>query len=154
VCSCLRTHLGRSALVASLAALLLSAAGCASRSHAPVFTVSVLNDTQNAVVVRDCDDFCSSSPFALNLSPGASAPVNRTTNQHKYLSIKTSGGDHVGCLDLYFARPEPGTRVPVSGAIPCPPGSGRPWTGIALVAVVLLAGLALAARLHNRPLGG
>jgi len=142
------TPLGRIAALASLAAALLSTAGCAGGSHARVFTVSVLNDTKVGVVVRDCDDFCASSPFALDLAPGASAPVNRTTNQHKYLSIKTSGGDHVGCLDLYFAQPEAGARVPVSSAIPCPAGSGRPWRGIALVAGVLLVGFVLAARLH------
>jgi len=132
---------GKPILLVPLVVVLLSLAGCDDLSRIQVFTVSIVNDTGEAVVVRDCDDFCSSSSFALDLAPGASAPVNRTTNQHKYLSITTKEGAHVGCLDLYFTRAQPGAEIPVSATIPCPSGSDRPWKGIGLVLGALIAGL-------------
>jgi hypothetical protein len=53
-----------------VAASTLTMAACASLSQIPVFTVSIVNDTVNPVVVRDCDDFCSSSTLVFDLQPG------------------------------------------------------------------------------------
>jgi hypothetical protein len=123
--------------VAALAALLLTAGGCANLRNLPVFTVSIVNDTADAVVVRDCSGYCSSSPIALDLQPGASADIHRTTNDHKEFSIRTASGGHVGCLDLFFRTPQPGARLLVSSAVPCKP-SRAVWKTYGLVALVLL----------------
>jgi hypothetical protein len=107
-----------------------------------VFPVSIVNNTSEPVVVRDCDHYCSSSPIRIELQPGASAPINRIAGDHKTFAITTASGGHVGCLDLYFPAPEPGAQVPVSEAKPCT-GHGRPaWQTGGLV-VVLVAVLAL-----------
>jgi len=107
-----------------------------------VFEVSIVNDTAVPVVVRDCDDYCSSSPIKLVLAPGASAPINRTTGEHKTFSITTASGARVGCLDLYYETPQPGARALASHATPC---TGRPrplWQKGGLV-IALIAVLAL-----------
>jgi hypothetical protein len=97
-----------------------------------------VNDTGDAVVVRDCDDYCSSSPIAIHLEPGGSAPINRDTGSHKSFSITTETGAHVGCLDLYFKTAQPGAQVPVSEAAPCT-GHPRPlWVTIGLVALLVM----------------
>jgi hypothetical protein len=112
-------------------------AGCGGPS-AEVFSVSIVNDTHEAVVVRDCDDYCSSSPIALTVQPGDSTPINRIARDHKSFSITTASGGHVGCLDLFFAAPQPGARVPVSEAIACA-GHPRPfWQTAGLVVLVIL----------------
>jgi hypothetical protein len=125
--------------------LLLLMAGCGAFHGIQVFRVSIVNDTAGAVVVRDCDGYCSSSPIATTLEPGESAPINRTAKQHKIFSIVASSGSHVGCLDLYFPEPQSGAQVPVSKATPCRASSGPPWRTIALV--VLGVGLVLVATL-------
>jgi hypothetical protein len=128
-------------LAGPLAAMLLAVGGCRGLRQLQVFTVSILNDTGQAVVLRDCTHFCDSSPIVINLAPGSSAPINRTTNEHKYFSITTPSGAHIGCLDLYFQTPQPGARVPVSHATPCPPGGRPPWETIGLIALALAVGL-------------
>jgi hypothetical protein len=128
----------------------LLVAGCRAVHGIEVFRVSIVNDTGGPVVVRDCDSYCSSSPIAITLEPGASAPINRVAKQHKIFSIATPAGGHVGCLDLYFSAPHPGAQVPVSQATPCRPGSGPPWKTIALIVIgvglVLLAAFAFLRR--------
>jgi hypothetical protein len=109
---------------------------------AEVFAVSIVNDTQMAVVVRDCDDYCSSSPIAITVPPGGSTPINRIAGDHKRFSITTSSGGHIGCLDLYFAAPQPGARVPVSQATACT-GHPRPFWQTAGLVVLLILLLAL-----------
>ena len=116
--------------------------GCGAVHGIEVFPVSIVNDTGAAVVVRDCDGYCSSSPIAITLQPGASTPINRIAENHKTFSITTPSGGHVGCLDLNFASPRPGAQVPVSNAMPCKATSGPPWRTIALG--VLALGLVLA----------
>jgi len=120
-----------------LAASLLALGGCGGLGHVQVFTVSMFNDTGNEVVIRNCDNFCSSSLIVFDLQPGESAEVHRTTNQHKEFSVTTASGGHVGCLDLFFKTAQPGAQVPVSAATRCPSGSGVPWKAIALVVAVL-----------------
>ena len=127
--------------VAAAATLLLTAGGCASLSNLPVFTVSIVNDTANAVVVRDCSGYCSSSPIALDLQPGASADIHRTTNEHKEFSVTTASGGHVGCPDLFFRTPQPGAQLLVSTAGSCSRGSRAPWKTYGLVALALLLGV-------------
>jgi hypothetical protein len=117
-------------------------AGCGTGGSRQVFSVAIVNDTGAPVVVRDCDDYCSSSPIELELVPGASAPINRVATQHKSFSITNSSGEHIGCLDLYYTAPQPGARALVSRAVPC---SGKPrplWQTVGLVAA-LVAVLAL-----------
>jgi hypothetical protein len=133
----------RAALLAVAAAGL---AGCGALRHIQVFQVSIVNDTRQPVVVRDCDHFCSSSPIAFHLEPGASAAVNRTTHQHKSFSITTAAGTHVGCLDLYYPTQAPGAQALVSAAGRCPGGSGQPWKAVAIVLLaVLVAAVAVPA---------
>jgi hypothetical protein len=100
--------------------------------------------------VRDCGGYCSSSPIAITLEPGGTAPINRVAKQHKIFSVATPSGGHLGCLDLYFAAPHPGAQVPVSQATPCRGSSGPPWRTIALlvlgVGVVLVAAVAFLRR--------
>src|SRR5262249_6186750 len=105
--------------LAMLAAALPALAGCGTRGEPHVFSVSIVNDTAGPVVVRDCNDYCSSSPIELHLAPGAGAPINRVATQHKSFSITSSSGDHIGCLDLYYTAPQPGARALVSTAAPC-----------------------------------
>jgi hypothetical protein len=124
-------------VAASAVALVLS--GCLGVSHGHVFQVSIANNTQQPVVVRDCDSFCSSSPIAIVLQPGASTPINRIAHDHKFFSITSTTGDHIGCIDLYFPAPEPGASVDVS-ATPCPSsGASSRWRTIAFIAAALLA---------------
>jgi hypothetical protein len=133
-----------------LLALLL--AGCLDANGIKVFQVSIVNDTQQTVVVRDCDSFCSSSPIAINLQPGASAPINRIAGEHKLFSVTSATGAHIGCLDLYYASPHPGASADVSRATPCPGSSSHRNLGTAgLIAVAVLA-VALAAFLVLRRL--
>lgn len=120
-----------------LGVLPLVLSGCFGESHFVVFQVSIVNDTQQEVVVRDCDSFCSSSPIAISLQPGASTPINRVAGEHKDFAITTASGEHIGCLDLYFPAPAQGASVDVSQAGSCP-GSHARWK-TALVAVVILA---------------
>jgi len=127
-------------------AVLLSLAGCGGPHSLQIFRVSVVNDTSGAVVVRDCDSYCSSSPIAIDLQPGASTVFNRIARDHKIFSITTPSGTHVGCLDLYFATPRPGAQVPISHATPCRTTT-LPWKKIALIVagigLLLLASIAL-----------
>lgn len=116
-----------------------SAAGCGALQGIQVFTVSIVNDTAAPVVVRDCSDFCGSSPLVFNLQPGQSVPIHRTTNQHKYFSVTSPAGGHLGCVDLYFTSPQPDAEVPVSQARQCPGTSSIPWVAIVLGAAALLA---------------
>jgi len=125
----------------SLAGILALLAGCGSLSTIQVFPVSIVNDTTNAFVVRDCDDYCSSSPIAVDLEPGGSTVINRVTGSHKSFSITTASGMHVGCLDLFFEKPEPHAEAPVSEAAACT-GHQRPvWetAGLAAILILLLA---------------
>jgi hypothetical protein len=126
------------------------AGGCAHLSHVRVFRVSIVNDRVAPVVVRDCSGYCSSSPLVFHLQPGASAPVNRVARMHKLFSITTPSGGHLGCVDLYFKTPQPGARVPVSGASACPPGRPR-WrtAGLVFLLLVVLA-LPFTVWLHRR----
>lgn len=137
-----------------LLALLLVLSGCLGLGHGRVFKVSIVNDTSRPVVVRDCDTYCSSSPIAIDLQPGGSTAINRIANDHKFFSITDASGGHVGCLDLYFPKPEPGARFDVSGAFPCPGPQGRPWTdylvGAVLLALALALGLVFARRTRSR----
>jgi hypothetical protein len=125
-------------------------AGCGALHGIKVFQVSIVNDTGGPVVVRDCDSYCFSSPIALTLQPGARTPINRVAKEHKIFSVTTASGGHVGCLDLYFASPQPGAQVAVSQATPCRPSSGPPWRTIGLAALgvglVLLAAFAFLRR--------
>jgi hypothetical protein len=132
-----------SALIALLAALPLMLSGCLQAGHVDIFTVSMVNDTGSSVVLRDCDNYCSSSPLVFDLAPGSSVDVHRITNDHKYFSITTPSGGHLGCLDLYFKVPEPGAHMPVSQAVRCPGGFRLPWKPIGLAGLVLLPLLAL-----------
>jgi hypothetical protein len=117
----------------------LTIAACGNLSQIPVFAVSIVNDTNSPVVVRDCDDFCTSSLLVFDLAPGGAVEINRTTGMHKYFSVTTPAGDHIGCVDLYFKTASPGASVPVSGATACPTGTGVPWAVIAAAVVGLLA---------------
>jgi hypothetical protein len=126
-------------LAAALATFL---AGCGSPSGGKVFPVSIVNDTTESVVVRDCDDYCSSSPIAVTVAPGGGTVMNRIANDHKTFSITTTSGGHVGCLDLYFTAPQPGAQAFVSHAVPCT-GQPRPlWQTVGLV-LLLVGALAL-----------
>jgi hypothetical protein len=124
-----------------LVAAAVIANGCGKLGRTEIFTVSIVDDTGVPVVVRDCSGYCGSSPIALRLQPGGSAPIHRVANDHKYFSITTASGAHAGCLDLYYRTPEPGAQALVSHAIPCPGGSGPPWRTIGLVLLALSAGL-------------
>ena len=117
-----------------------------------MFTVTIVNDTRTAVVVRDCDSYCTSSPLVFDLEPGAGVPINRAAGMHKDFSVTTSAGGRVGCLDLYFRTPQPGARVPVSEAGPCPSASAIPWETVGLVALAVVAALSpiLVLWLHRR----
>jgi hypothetical protein len=121
----------------------LAMGGCLGLNRIQVFTVFIVNDTPSEVVARDCDDFCSSSPIVLDLPPGSSAPIHRTTNMHSYFSITTPSGGHIGCLDLYYTTPAPSASAPVSHAGRCPDISRIPWTTIALIVLgaLLIFGL-------------
>jgi hypothetical protein len=125
------------AFVIALVGMPLVVSGCFGLNRIHIFTVSIVNDTSGAVVVRDCAHFCSSSLISFDLAPGASADVHRTTDEHKYFSVTTAAGRHVGCLDLFFERAEPGANVEVSGARSCPAGSGPPWKTVGLLLLVL-----------------
>jgi hypothetical protein len=129
----------RPAFVLALLVLPLIVGGCFGLNRIQVFTVAIVNDTPVEIVVRDCVHFCSSSLITFDLAPGASADVHRTTNEHKYFSVTTASGRHVGCLDLFFRRAEPGADVDVSRAISCPTGSGPPWKTIGLLLLPLAA---------------
>ena len=94
------------------------------------------------MTVRDCADYCGSSPIAVDLAPGQSAPINRTTGQDATFSITAASGAHLGCLDLFFTSPEPGAQIRVSQARACPPPGRAPWQTAGLVAGALLLGLA------------
>jgi hypothetical protein len=120
---------------------------CTNLSHIQVFPVSIVNDTGGGVVVRDCANFCSSSPLVFDLPPGSKVQINRTTKMHKYFSVTTSSGAHVGCLDLYFKTPAPGASVPVWRAFPCPSPSGLPWRTIGIGLLVLTPILLIVKRL-------
>jgi hypothetical protein len=61
---------------------------------------------------------------------------------HKDFAVTTAAGGRIGCLDLYFPSPQPGARVPVSQAGPCPSASGLPWRTVGLVGLAVVAGLA------------
>jgi hypothetical protein len=117
--------------------------GCLGLNRIQVFSVSIVNDTASTVVVRDCDSFCSSSLLTFPLQPGASVEIHRTPNEHKYFSVTTPSGGHIGCVDLYFKVAQPGASVPVSQAGPCPPGSGLPWKTIGLVVLAALLAAAV-----------
>jgi len=127
-------------LVAGVAATaaLLTLSGCGALRRIQVFPVSIVNDTAAPVVARGCSHYCSSSLLTFELAPGAGAVVNRATNMHKRFSITTPTGTRLGCLDLYFTKPQAGARMLVSNAVACPRGSRGRWK---LVGLVLAAGL-------------
>lgn len=119
--------------------LLLS--GCFGLDHIQVFQVSMVNDTGQEVIVRDCASFCSSSLLTFDMPPGDSVQINRAPNQHKYFSVVTSSGQQLGCVDLFFKTPAQGSSVPLSQAGRCP-GSAPPWRIIGLVGgAFVVAGL-------------
>jgi hypothetical protein len=130
-----------SRLLPAAVAVALLAVGCAHLQHVKVFRVSIVNDTRAPVVVRDCPSYCSSSPLVFHMQPGAAVSVDRVARDHKLFSVTTPAGAHLGCVDLYFRVPQPGARVPVSGAAACP--AGRPRTTTAILVFLLLFVLAL-----------
>ena len=138
-----------------LAALVLSAAavvalaGCFDLNRIVVFPVSLVNDTAAPVVVRDCPDFCSSSPLVFDLGPGQGTRINRAQGEHQYFSVTTPAGGHIGCVDLYFPTYSPGGSALISAAGRCPGGSDVPWVPIALIALV--AGLPVVVLFTRRP---
>jgi len=132
----------RGLTVVLAAGALLLLAGCSAARRIQVFTVSLENDTSQRVVVRDCDDYCTFSLLSFDLQPGASVPIHRTTNQHKFFSVMTPAGGRVGCVDLYFKTAQPDARVLVSQSAPCPTGSPGRWK---IIGLVVLAGLVLSA---------
>jgi hypothetical protein len=119
------------------ATLAVVAGGCAHLTHPRVFRVSLVNDTGAPVVARDCDSYCSSSPLVFHMQPGADVPINRVARMHKLFSLTSPSGNHLGCVDLYFEIPQPGARVPLSEASPCPPGRPR-WRTAGLVFLLLV----------------
>jgi hypothetical protein len=133
--------------VLALLCLAAAVAGCGNLSNIEVFQVSIVNDTASPVVVRDCADYCSSSPLTFNLASGQSTRLNRITGEHKYLSVTTPSGGHVGCVDLYFSAPSPGATVPVSSAGKCPGTSGPPR---GLIGLGVLFALTLAVIMFRR----
>lgn len=139
------------AIVLSVATV-LTLAGCFDLSHLAVFPVSLENDTGEPVVVRDCPDFCSSSPLVFDLQPGQSTTINRALNEHKYFSVTTETGGHIGCVDLYFATYTIGAPTLISQASRCPGGSGVPWVPIVLIALVV--GLPVVVLFTRRPRWG
>ena len=133
-----RGRAARISMIVLLAGSSLVTTGCTALSHIHVFQVYVTNDTPGEVVMRDCQDFCSSSPIALDIQPGSNVTINRVAKDHKYFSLASPSGAHIGCLDLYFAEPSQGATVRVSRAVACPGGPGIPWRTIGLVALALL----------------
>jgi len=136
----------------ALPALALALSGCAELQRIQVFTVSIVNDTPGAVVVRDCSGYCSRSLLTFHLAPGASVAVHRTTNEHKYFSVTSSSGAHLGCVDLFFRTVQPGASVDVSRARACP-AHRRRWRTIGLLSLLLLglAGVGAALLTRRRP---
>lgn len=132
----------RLAFVAMAAATAAGLGGCFDLNHIAIFPVELQNDTANPVVVRDCPDFCSSSPLVFDLTPGQGTTINAALSQHKYFAVTTPSGAHIGCVDAYVPMYSPGAEVLVSQAGRCPGGSSVPWLLIVIIAVV--AGLALA----------
>ena len=132
----------RLAFVAMAAATAGGLGGCLNLNRIAVFPVELQNDTANPVVVRDCPDFCSSSPLVFDLAPGQGTTINTALSQHKYFAVTTPSGAHVGCVDDYFPTYSPGAEVLVSQAGRCPGGSGVPWLLIVIIALVV--GLPLA----------
>ena len=57
-------------LAGPFAAVLLVVGGCGSLRQIQVFTVSIVNDTGQAVVLRDCAHFCDSSCWNFASSSG------------------------------------------------------------------------------------
>jgi hypothetical protein len=126
------------------------AGGCAHLSHVQVFQVSIINDTAAPVVVRDCSDYCSSSPLVFHMPPGAGVPINRVARMHKLFSVTAPSGGHLGCVDLYFRTPQPGARVPVSQATACPPGRPRWRTAVLVFLLLVVLALPFTLWLHRR----
>ena len=131
----------------ALLCLAAAAAGCGNLSNIKVFQVSIVNDTASPVVVRDCADYCSSAPLTFNLATGQATPLNRIAGEHKYFSVTTPTGGHIGCVDLYFSAPSPGATVPVSSAGKCPGTRGPPR---GLIGLGLLLALTLVVIIFRR----
>ena len=110
-----------------------------------VFPVSIQNNLTEPVVVRDCDSYCSSLPIDITLPPGARTQINSATGDHKFFAITSQSGQHLGCIDLFFASPESGASVPVSHTVKCP-GSSLPWLAIVAGVAVLVVAIVLLLR--------
>lgn len=134
----------RAQLPAVLVLTALSGIGpAASVAAAQGFRVYVNNDLPEPVIVRSCDDYCSSSALDVVLVAGAKVALTRTVNNHDYLSVTTVAGAHLGCIDLFFASAQPGAKIPVSGTVSCPTSQSTKRLLIIGIAVVALVGVGL-----------
>jgi hypothetical protein len=109
--------------VIALAAPLLISVGCQSVDPTEqFFNISLVNDTSQAVVLRQCDDTgCTKLGDAATVQPGSalirSISDRGYTTRWAVLSVK---GRRIGCLPLRFTVRYDVLKVPVSRSVPCP----------------------------------
>ena len=85
------------------------------------FSVTLRNDTPDAVVVKQCDATCNSFHETDRLQPGASVAVNTSSDgTPNWWAVANSAGRIVGCQPLTYTHKVNGLVVNVSAHTACP----------------------------------
>ncbi len=103
-----------------IAALPLVAASCDPTED--TFAVKLLNDTDSAVTVRQCDVRRNAYHEVHALDVGQSVTVNTSASHvDNWWVIEGGSGQRLGCLNLLFDQKRDNVIVGASQRIACPP---------------------------------
>jgi hypothetical protein len=95
------------------------------------FTVTLQNDTASAVTVKQCDATCNSFHERDQLAPGASVPVNTSSeNVANWWLVADPSGRTIGCLPLRYNHKIDGLVVKISDHASCPAGTPASSSGV------------------------
>jgi hypothetical protein len=115
--------------LAILAALVVGGfvtVGCSYRLDDPERTVSLLNDTNGARLVRRCDglDDCRSPEKGEVVQPGESFAFDIHADEERVYVVASTEGKTFGCIKVFIADGRPNPEL-LSDVYPCPRGTPK-----------------------------
>jgi hypothetical protein len=124
----------RAILVGAVFLIAASTTGCTTGADAvPVFSLAVVNDLSQSVVVKSCTngDSCNTFTGTTRLAPGHSLAIGQWPDGIlRPVRLTTIAGTTIGCLPIQFHRePEKDAHVNASQAVPCGSSGGSEAVG-------------------------
>jgi len=85
------------------------------------FAVTLKNDTEVPVSLKQCDVKCNEFHEQHRLTPGGTVGVNTSASDTaNWWVVQDGSGQVLGCLDLQYNHKEVGLVVNVSATVACP----------------------------------